>query len=744
MFIPNRNKTTIVESGDSDLSTWPIDQVPYRAEDGTIKSTGLRVLSSGTLLAPVGFAVESGSIDFGDVLRLSESAGFLAFENMVDKIKYQLLDYATPRDKASSKPYYFYLKEAEKTVTAQPNGSITISTNPLTFDYTTKLTARTNALVFTATGPMQNFRMRIMDKNSGVAIKYFPSKSVWTTGEGGTTFDVGDNLIDFLDTAVIFQAGTDLVFDIQADQVYLAGNNGVPKFSGKAQEGVFIGVADQNDLNNIQQQIAAIGEGFSGSYADLSDVPATFTPSAHTHPISEVDGLQAELSTVNTDINYLKSQNSGLASLAQSGSYTDLINKPSIPTATSQLENNSGYVTIVHTHPIADVIGLQTALDNKLGSTANVPASQVTGLSAVATSGSYTDLTNKPVFPTKVSAFENDSAYITLAQVPAVSVSWSDIQNKPTSFVPSAHSHVISDVANLQATLDGKRNSTDAIAYSSLTGLPTLFSGAYNDLTGKPTMFSGSYADLINKPIYATVASTGSYSDLSNKPVIPTVNYPVTSVAGRTGAITLTAADISGLSNVATSGAYSSLSGLPTIPAAQVNSDWAATSGVSQILNKPVLFSGSWNDLLNKPTSFTPSSHTHPISDITNLQTTLDNKITSATLPITRRVDNSLVARTKVKYYTVVSDTTTSVWTVTTGTDFTEILDVQVQPVSTANTVVGARQASLNAYTATSTSLTGITYGQNVITSLLVTLGANAFSLVPSTTVRVRVEGVGT
>lgn len=743
MFIPNRNKTTVIEAGDSDLTSWPIDEVPYKAEDGTVQSTGMRVLSSGTLLAPVGFAVESGSIDFGDVLRLSESAGFLAFENMVDKVKYQLLDYATPRDNASSKPYYFYLKESEKTAVAQANGSITISTNPLTFEYTTKLTARTNALVFTATGPMQNFRMRIMDKNSGVAVKYFPSKSVWTTGQGGTTFDVGDNVIDFLDTAVIFQAGTDLVFDIQADQIFLAGSNGVPKFSGKVQEGIFIGVADQNDLDDIQQQISEIGEGFSGNYADLTGVPATFPPSPHTHTISEVQGLDTQISATNTDINYLKTQNSSLANVAKTGSYTDLINKPVIPTATSQIENNSGYITLQHTHSIADVNGLQTALDSKLASTGSIPVSQVNGLSTVATSGSYNDLTNKPVYPTKVSAFENDALYITLAQVPSVSVSWADIQNKPITFTPSAHSHVISDVANLQASLDAKRNASDAIAYSSLTGLPSLFSGAYNDLTGKPTLFSGSYTDLINKPVYATVASTGSYNDLSNKPVIPTVNYPVTSVANRTGAIVLTAADVSGLSSVATSGVYSSLTGLPTIPAAQVNSDWSATSGVSQILNKPALFSGSWNDLTNKPTTFTPSAHTHTISDITNLQTTLDTKITSTSLPITRRVDNSLVARTKVKYYTVVSDSTTSVWTATLGTDFTEVLDVQVQPVSTANTIAGIRQASLNAYTSTSTNLTGLTYGNSVLTTVLIGVGANTLSLLPGTTVRVRVEGVG-
>jgi hypothetical protein len=43
----------------------------------------------------------------------------------------------------------------------------------------------------------------------------------------------------------------------------------------------------------------------------------------------------------------------------------------------------------------------------------------------------------------------------------------------------------------------------------------------------------------------------------------------------------------SSLATVATSGSYSDLSNKPTIPAAQVNSDWNASSGVAQILNKP-------------------------------------------------------------------------------------------------------------------------------------------------------------
>ena len=60
------------------------------------------------------------------------------------------------------------------------------------------------------------------------------------------------------------------------------------------------------------------------------------------------------------------------------------------------------------------------------------------------------------------------------------------------------------------------------------------------------------------------------------------------------------------LSVVATSGSYNDLLNKPTIPEPQVNSDWNAETGISQILNKPTLSivatSGSYNDLLNKPT----------------------------------------------------------------------------------------------------------------------------------------------
>ena len=71
-------------------------------------------------------------------------------------------------------------------------------------------------------------------------------------------------------------------------------------------------------------------------------------------------------------------------------------------------------------------------------------------------------------------------------------------------------------------------------------------------------------------------------------------------------------AETSDLATVATSGSYNDLSNKPSIPAAQVNSDWNASSGVAEILNKPnlatVATSGSYTDLSNKPTDATQSA----------------------------------------------------------------------------------------------------------------------------------------
>lgn len=65
------------------------------------------------------------------------------------------------------------------------------------------------------------------------------------------------------------------------------------------------------------------------------------------------------------------------------------------------------------------------------------------------------------------------------------------------------------------------------------------------------------------------------------------------------------ARDNIGLADVAHTGSYNDLTDKPELPGGQVNADWDATSGISEILNKPnlatVATSGSYNDLTDKP-----------------------------------------------------------------------------------------------------------------------------------------------
>lgn len=96
--------------------------------------------------------------------------------------------------------------------------------------------------------------------------------------------------------------------------------------------------------------------------------------------------------------------------------------------------------------------------------------------------------------------------------------------------------------------------------------------------------------------------SNGTITLNATQPTVPTKTSDLTN-DGSDGTSTYVEADQ--LATVATSGSYNDLSNKPTIPAAQVNSDWNATSGVAQILNKPTLAtvatSGLYSDLTGTP-----------------------------------------------------------------------------------------------------------------------------------------------
>lgn len=102
-----------------------------------------------------------------------------------------------------------------------------------------------------------------------------------------------------------------------------------------------------------------------------------------------VAAIPTNLSEFTNDLGFISSSSltwnnltgkPSFSAVSTSGSYTDLINKPTIPTSTGDLINNSGYIT-----------------------TASLTWSNISGkptFSAVSTSGSYTDLINTPTIPT--------------------------------------------------------------------------------------------------------------------------------------------------------------------------------------------------------------------------------------------------------------------------------------------------------------------------------------------------------
>ena len=105
------------------------------------------------------------------------------------------------------------------------------------------------------------------------------------------------------------------------------------------------------------------GGGGSVAWVDITGKPATFAPSAHTHSIANVTGLQTALDG--------KAASSHTHSIADvTGLQTELDGKQAA----------GSYAAASHTHSIANVTGLQTALDGKASTSHSHVIGDVTDL----------------------------------------------------------------------------------------------------------------------------------------------------------------------------------------------------------------------------------------------------------------------------------------------------------------------------------------------------------------------------
>ena len=187
-------------------------------------------------------------------------------------------------------------------------------------------------------------------------------------------------------------------------------------------------------------------------------------------------------------------------------------------------------------------------------------------LAAVATSGSYNDLTKKPVYPTDINGFTDstgllfDGDYASLTNLPSIPdhlTEFSDVDIVSPTFnqiLVWDGNAWIND--NLQLTdfgitdgTDGQVLTTDGqgnFTFTTVSGAGGGFSGDYNDLTNKPSIPTNtsdlnndsgfittvSWTDVTSKPTFATVATSGSYTDLTDTPTIPTKTSDLTNDSG--------------------------------------------------------------------------------------------------------------------------------------------------------------------------------------------------------------------
>lgn len=163
-------------------------------------------------------------------------------------------------------------------------------------------------------------------------------------------------------------------------------------------------------------------------------------------------------------------------------------------------------------------------------------------LATVSTTGNYDDLLGKPIL--------FNGSYLSLTNIPLIF---------PTN---------ASSVSGLSALLDNKITIGSNISYSTITGVPVLASvatsGLYSSLSGLPNLFSGSYTNLTNIPssFPSTIATIPTLQSILDSKIA--IGSPIN---------------------------YSVIIGAPSIPNAQIASDWNQTNinSLDYIKNKPII-----------------------------------------------------------------------------------------------------------------------------------------------------------
>lgn len=389
------------------------------------------------------------------------------------------------------------------------------------------------------------------------------------------------------------------------------------------------------DINSGTFNIARIPTGTTGSTVALGNHnhSGVYAPVSHSHAVADVTGLQGALDgkaatshnhTLDSLSNVTISSNSSGELLAWNG--TAWINRTiaeagvaaashthTIANITNLQSSLDGKANTSHSHAISDVTNLQSSLDGKAATSHNHAAGDINSgrfvMARMPTSGTA----NRVL---KVGTANSDPVY--------GQVAWGELTGVPGTFTPSSHSHAISDVTGLQGALDGKAATSHSHAISDITNLQSTLDGK-----------SGT-------------GHNHTLDSLSNVTITSNANGEILRWNGSAWINnTLAEAGIAAASHSHAAG--------------------DVTSGTFDIARIPTGTTGSTVALGNHTHSgvYAPVSHSHAISDVTNLQSSLDGKLDTGLAVLL--TGNQTIAGTKTFSSTISGSVSGSAATLTTA-----------------------------------------------------------------------------
>ena len=280
---------------------------------------------------------------------------------------------------------------------------------------------------------------------------------------------------------------------IDSDEALLLGDVRGTGGAGGGGGGAFSGAF--NDLTNVPSTLAGYGITDAvltpANYTDLTNKPSIPTDVSD---LTDTTNLLSSGGAFDGDYNNLTnkpvlfsgnwSDITGTPALF-TGNYNDLYNKPTIPADLGDLTNNAGYLKTITSSHVVTALGY-------------TPQN-----AATAFGGSYKDLTNKPTIPADVSDLTDSNGLLggggatTLGALTDVDTTGATagqvLKFDGTEWVAAADATTGGGGADAD-TLDGQ-DSTYYLDYANLTNKPTLFNGAYSSLSGLPTMYTNADVD---------------------------------------------------------------------------------------------------------------------------------------------------------------------------------------------------------------------------------------------------------